>query len=194
MTTKQQIRAEIERLIRMNQTKRGFPAGTACAIRIEAYKRLLPFLDTLPDESEQPTKGYDEAYLNEKIAKASKSWEGVDVDKFMDEIRGREPVTDCNDLEEEIKEQIYDRFYDLNGIAVIGTSGYAEVKDMEYIARHFAEWQKRKMMEGAVEGFVGVHLHDKRADVTVNSGYLPKEMGIKGDSKVKIIIVKEDKK
>lgn len=112
---------------------------------------------------------------------------------FLDTLPD-EPVTDCHDLEEEIKEQIYDRFYDLNGIAVIGTSGYAEVKDMEYIARHFAEWQKRKMMQGAVEGFVGVHLHDKRADVTVNSGYLPKEMGIKGDSKVKIIIVKEDKK
>ena len=44
--------------------------------------------------------GYDEAYLNEKIAKASKSWEGVDVDKFLDEIRGREPITTCNELEE----------------------------------------------------------------------------------------------
>lgn len=44
------------------------------------------------------------------------------------------------DLEKEIKQQIYARFYDLNGIAVIGTSGYAEVKDMEDIARHFAEW------------------------------------------------------
>lgn len=51
-----------------------------------------------------------------------------------------EPVTDCHDLEKEIKEQIYERFYDLDGIAVIGTSGYAEVKDMEDIARHFAEW------------------------------------------------------
>ena len=50
MTTKELRRAEIERLIRMNQTKRGFPAGTACAIRIEAYKRLLDFLDTLTDE------------------------------------------------------------------------------------------------------------------------------------------------
>lgn len=82
-------------------------------------------------------------------------------------------------------------------------------------ARHFAEWQKKrddletadllaiahlqgmeqqkeKMLEDAVDGFVGVHLHEKRADVTVNTGYLPKEMGIKADSKVKVIIVKED--
>ena len=124
---KELIRAEIER-------RKGYISVTHFA------EDLLSFLDTLPDESEQPTRGYDEAYLNEKIAKASKSWEGVDVDKFMDEVRGREPVTDCHDLEEEIKEQIYERFYDLNGIAVIGTSGYAEVKDMEDIARHFAEW------------------------------------------------------
>ena len=52
---------------------------------------LLSFVDTLSEESEQPTMGYDEDYLNEKIAKASKSWKGVDVDKFMDEVRGREP-------------------------------------------------------------------------------------------------------
>ena len=32
--------------------------------------------------------------LEEKIKSATKSWEGVDVDKFMDEIRGREPEAD----------------------------------------------------------------------------------------------------
>lgn len=54
MTTIDKIRAEIERLIRMNQTKNGFPAGTICAIRIEAYERLLAFFDTLPDEPSCP--------------------------------------------------------------------------------------------------------------------------------------------
>lgn len=33
---------------------------------------------------------YDEVYLNELIAKASKSWEGVDVDNFLSELRGYE--------------------------------------------------------------------------------------------------------
>ncbi len=33
---------------------------------------------------------YDEAYLDGLIAKASKSWEGVDVDGFLSEIRGYE--------------------------------------------------------------------------------------------------------
>lgn len=52
--------------------------------------------------------------------------------------------------------------------------------------------QKEQMLKDAVEGLVGVHLHDKRADVTVNTGYLPEKLGIKGNSKVKVIIVKED--
>lgn len=233
---KELIRQEIER--RKNKAETMRERG--------AYIDLLSFLDTLPDESEQPTIGYDEAYLNEKIAKASKSWEGVDVDKFMDEVRGREPVTDCHELEEEIKEQIYGRFYDLNGIAVIGTSGYAEVKDMEDIARHFAEWQrkqdeenyawvkqlpnpntekldgieittsdssaggkellyvsnksyniglrdgmaeqKRKMMEGAVEGVVYRYESYQRIATAIIVDVPKESLG----NKVKIIIVKED--
>jgi hypothetical protein len=58
MSIKDQIRAEIERLIRMNQTKNGFPAGTNCAIRIESYEHLISFLDSLP---ERPVDGPEEA-------------------------------------------------------------------------------------------------------------------------------------
>ena len=32
-------------------------------------------------------KQYDEDYLNGLIAKAKKSWEGVDVDSFMSDLR-----------------------------------------------------------------------------------------------------------
>lgn len=35
----------------------------------------------------QETKKYDEDYLNGLIAKAKKSWEGVDVDSFMSDLR-----------------------------------------------------------------------------------------------------------
>lgn len=31
------------------------------------------------------------AYLDEKIKKESATWKGVDVDAYMDEVRGREP-------------------------------------------------------------------------------------------------------
>ena len=32
-------------------------------------------------------EGYNEDYLNGLIAKAKKSWEGVDVDSFMSDLR-----------------------------------------------------------------------------------------------------------
>ena len=54
----EKIRQEIERLIEMNKTKNGFPAGTICAVRIEAYEHLLCFIDSL---SEEPDKSLEEA-------------------------------------------------------------------------------------------------------------------------------------
>ena len=38
----------------------------------------------------QETKKYDEDYLNSLIAKAKKSWEGVDVDSYMSDLRDNE--------------------------------------------------------------------------------------------------------
>ena len=35
----------------------------------------------------QETKKYDEDYLNGLVAKAKKSWEGVDADSFMSDLR-----------------------------------------------------------------------------------------------------------
>ena len=35
---------DIERLIEANKTKNGFPAGTLCAVRIEAYEALLSLI------------------------------------------------------------------------------------------------------------------------------------------------------
>ena len=46
------------------------------------------------------TKKYNEDYLNGLIAKAKKSWEGVDVDSFMSELRD-----DLSDEENAEKEQ-----------------------------------------------------------------------------------------
>ena len=48
----------------------------------------------------QETKKYDEDYLNSLIAKAKKSWEGVDVDSFMSDLRD-----DLSDKEVAGKEQ-----------------------------------------------------------------------------------------
>ena len=42
-------------------------------------------------------EGYNEDYLNGLIAKAKKSWEGVDVDSFMKDLRDMETIK-CKDL------------------------------------------------------------------------------------------------
>lgn len=47
----------------------------------------------------EETKKYDEDYLNSLIKKAKKSWEGVDVDSFMSDLRDMDAVTiKCRDL------------------------------------------------------------------------------------------------
>lgn len=82
----------------------------------DALRDIEIFLDTLSEEPDKSVEeeaevhsyGYDEDYLNEKIAKASKSWEGVDVDKFMDEVRGREPEQPNLD---DIKRECYYKGY-----------------------------------------------------------------------------------
>ena len=43
------------------------------------------------------------------------------------------------DLKKEIQDKIYNHFYDLEGIAIAGTSIYATVDDMEHIAKYFFE-------------------------------------------------------
>ena len=80
------IKAEIERRYKEFDGKTG---DIATASRL-AYLDVLSFLSTL-EESERPepyNPVYDEAYLNEKIKKATESWKGVDVDAMLAECRG----------------------------------------------------------------------------------------------------------
>lgn len=55
---------------------------------------------------------------------------------FLDTLPDEQPV---EGLEEEINDMIYNHFFDLEGIAIAGTSAYATVEDMAAIARHFYE-------------------------------------------------------
>jgi len=140
MTTKELIRTEIERRMKELEEQIVDIYDSKAVLRKDELQRLLSFLDALPDESERPTMGYDEAYLNEKIAKASKSWEGVDVDKFMDEIRGREKtVTDCDDLTEAAK-----KYAEEQAFWWIRENPYTS---QEYAFKAGAEWMKTKMIK-----------------------------------------------
>lgn len=146
-----------------------------------AYTRILSFLDTLPDEPEQPTRGYDEAYLNEKIAKASKTWKGVDVDKFMDEIRGREPVSNCHDLKEAAEKSA--RQYYVDG-------GYSPFPNME-MASHIAgfkagaEWMAKQGVS-----YQATISADKTIPVLPMKDV--SDMGLDYGDKVRIIILPEE--
>lgn len=208
MNTIDKIRAEIERRKKENMYV-DLPMSIG---RYYEDRDLLSFLDTMPNESEQPTMGYDEAYLNEKIAKASKSWEGVDVDEYMDEVRGREPVSD--DLVEEVKRYYSDNFAYISGDA-------PTLSILTNIASHFAEWQKeqytremimsdgsyfqncyelgkndmrKEMMEGAVEGEVCILPGHVAYVKEKNNESLKRYLidNFKASDKVKIIIVKEN--
>ena len=57
----------------------------------------------------QETKKYNEDCLNALIAKAEKSWKGIDVDSFMSELRD-----DLSDKEVTEKEQNAERILELN--------------------------------------------------------------------------------
>lgn len=164
MTDKEKIRAEIERRMfddyNTNDEDNDAIAQGVCA-------GILSFIDSLPEEP--APKGYDEAYLNECIAKASKTWEGVDVDKFMDEVRGRE----SDDLEEAAREWAEAHYKDLVSQQVCADDFMAG-----------AIWQKRKMMEGAVEAEV--------ADFNGELYNRSVECGLTDLDKVKIIILKDD--
>lgn len=96
-----------------------------------------------------------------------------------------EPISEY--LEEEIQKNIHNHFFDLNGIAIAGTSVYATVDDMVYIAKHFANWQKEQMMKDAI-------------DTTIKQGCIELGILIKGldkgkfsfGDKVKVIIIKSE--
>ena len=144
------------------------------------------------------------AYLDKMIAivKKNGTWDGVDVDKYMDEVRGKEPV--CEDLEEEYKNYVEnDPVYSKLVNGVVGLS----------IARHFVEWQKaqddkmvdiiyqqgiekgkddmkEQMVKDAVEGSV---IRDYDWDTGTHRSIrfeIPQDKYFEGE-RVKVIIIKE---
>ncbi len=103
---------------------------------------LLSFLSDL-EKSAKPTSS-EEAMkeLDEKIAlvKQRGTWDGVDVDKYMDELRGREksekPIQE--DLEKEIE-----KFLNETGAPYVWCNDDEQKEWCSIIARHFYELGKR---------------------------------------------------
>ena len=98
-----------------------FPTTTNI-VRYEELSCLRDFIISL--KQEQPTRGYDEAYLNECIAKARKTWKGVDVDRYMDEMRGREHEQPDNEDIDMVAQELYEHLYELKRRNNIPTNLY----------------------------------------------------------------------
>lgn len=154
------------------------------------YDYVLPLINSLQQEQPDfPPINPDDAMkkLDEKIAlvKQRGTWAGVDVDKYMDEVRGREPEKSM-ELEEEIK-----RF-----VAEYGYERREDILLIAIVARHFTEWQKEQMMKEAIHCVVQDDLDSHGASYNIpfirlgTIALKPKGIGV-GD-KVCIIIVKEE--
>lgn len=117
----------------------------------DALDRMTDFLSTL--ESEKPMN-LDDAMkeLDEKIAlvKQRGTWKGVDVDKYMDEIRGREPEKPMN-LEEEINRYLHEECSD------------DDEPGIHEIAEHFAKWGYLR----AAEKYNEIEYNRQRAEESV---------------------------
>lgn len=104
----EKIRKEIERLkeeYNEQVSARLISESIVSMGKVEALNKVLAFIESMPDENnpEPYNPVYDEDYLNEKIAKATKSWEGVDVNKMLADCRGYEEKP-SEGLEEAAKE------------------------------------------------------------------------------------------
>lgn len=161
-------------------------------------------------------KGYDPDYLQSCINKATDNgfWKGVDVDEFMDEVRGREP-----EEKSEILTNLDDDFEaEFKRIAKVKDWTYAQIEQFKEIAIHFAEWQKKQdqetielaeehamlagrmqmkeeMLKEAVEGSVVISYIDRDGVSYGNivSTDIPTEKyGIEEGSKCKFLILKDD--
>lgn len=115
--------------------------------KVIALEELCPFLDTLSEEPDRPepyTGKYDEAYLDEKIKKATEHWKGVDVDKMLAECRGYDEQPDKSleeaaRLEEEIAKYFsgWKNDSEYGQAIIVETSQCVSVEDCKDIARYF---------------------------------------------------------
>ena len=98
------------------------------------------------------------------------------IREFIDSLPEEKPSEDLNDeIKKFIEEYGYERGEDKLLIAIV--------------ARHFAEWQKEQMMKDAVEGEIG-YWNQRGLSIRLDQSF--EKLGYGEDTKVKIIIVKED--
>ena len=193
MTQKELIRQEIERRLKythdwLRGDEKRHPKQAAISKNYYKMKgdertldALLSFIDSLPDENnpEPYNPVYDEDYLNEKIAKATKSWEGVDVNKML---------ADCRGYEEKPSEELKDaavKWEPKYGIQVSELIIH-DIRDA-FIAG--AEWQKSQMTKDVEEGEIG---YWNQTGLSIRLDQSLEKLGYDEDTRVEVIIKKKD--
>lgn len=158
-------------------------------------EKIRADVDAAMQDVEEKSKAFTEAHKGESAEEILAGMKGIDpsiqdiVDKHWFEMLGEEPVSEG--LEEEIKRNVYDPFFDLNGVAIKGATGYLTVEDVADIARHFANWQKQQMMKDAVDAKVIARwpLHSAPLYCSYEM-YIPYAQHLSEGDKVKLIIIK----
>lgn len=103
------------------------------AERIKKSRELLVYDENMADK--KAVKEMMDS-LNEKIAKATESWKGVDVDEFMDEMRGREPDMD---LHTEVEKYFQGLWPGMETAEQCNTDMHFTPPAIMRLARHFYE-------------------------------------------------------
>ena len=158
MTNEDAIRV----LIRMRQSQfYGSDVHEAIGVAIDA-------ISVYAQPPEEYTGKYDEAYLNEKIKKATKSWDGVCVDKFMEEVRGLDSTVDdeANEYASHIKitsteriRGVHERLYvfkDLVDAFVAGSIYQANQDGRDIVFWRGMQYALKRLKEEGVERIVKV--------------------------------------
>jgi len=209
MTDKEKIRAEIER----RKDSLGFvESDLRKQLKFDVYKGLLSFIDSMEEEPKtdwlQELKERLDSLSKEDfekvIAKYSRYGEegSVDYDKLntmLDESLSKETKESWNKRlgEEPVSEDLESEIQRYNDSLNLDAEENYEWDDIAsnviLAARHFAKWQKEKMMANAVDGaFIRRNRYTKKnvlngLDITCDV-----TQGFKDKDKIKVLFVKED--
>ena len=184
----EKLKAEIERHIKHYEKleRNDFQNG-----ELYICQELLFLIDSLSDENnpELYNPVYDEDYLNEKIAKATKSWEGVDVDAMLVDCRGYEEKP-SEDLEKAAA-NIYKTPFGTRAEDFIAGAEWQEKQDLRWageIHKNGYNLCKEQMLKDAVEGEIQMRYSGCLCAKTIRA---INEDKFKLGDKVKIIILKD---
>lgn len=144
-------------------------------------------------EIERQYEAFKAEYARTKGAYVAGRMDALDyieqfIDSLPEETSCPKESDDLDKLMKEVQKYYSDNFYYI-------TSDQPTLSILTNIARYFTKWQKRKMMEGAVDGSVKWAYNDELVSIHYDDPvgatmcYFAKRNGLNVGDKVKIIIL-----